>query len=191
MTELSTTTPNLWSYSRSDSSTGIPVLTQGTVGGAQQALRPVARATAVCMGSVTWILGARLQLRGVLLGCASPSLRKQKLAPKVAPASYAPRWPRQAGQPVDSLAPWRSVQAAGRAEHVPSVPEMMSIFGITPSRSPIPPPRAPYSPTAWTSSTKVIAPNSWATSHSSSSGHTAPAGTQTTLRAWRLRLLSW
>ncbi|TNN45314.1 hypothetical protein EYF80_044499 [Liparis tanakae] len=52
----------------------------------------------------------------------------------------------------------------------------MSILCMTRSRSPMPPPLGPYRPTAWTSSTKVMAPNSWATSHISSSGHTAPEG---------------
>lgn len=61
---------------------------------------------------------------------------------------------------------------------IPSVPEMMSILCMTLSLWPMPPPLGPYKPTAWTSSTKVMAPNLWAKSHISSSGHTAPEGSR-------------
>lgn len=54
----------------------------------------------------------------------------------------------------------------------------MSILCIIPSRSPIPAPRDPYSPTAWTSSTKVRAPYWWDTSHNSSRGQMAPEQSQ-------------
>lgn len=68
---------------------------------------------------------------------------------------------------------------------IPSVPEMMSILCMTLSLSPMPPPLGPYKPTAWTSSTKVMAPNLWAMSHISSSGHTAPEGS--TVVSWSFK----
>lgn len=77
--------------------------------------------------------------------------------------------------------PWNTNQVREtniRYDHwascLPSVPEITSILCVTLSLSPIPPPLGPYKPTAWTSSTNVMAPNLWATSHISSRGHTAP-----------------
>ena len=57
---------------------------------------------------------------------------------------------------------------------LPRVPLMMSHWSIHPSLSPTPAPCSPYSPTAWTSSTKVRAPYLWATSHISLSGEISP-----------------
>lgn len=77
--------------------------------------------------------------------------------------------------------PWNTNQVREikiRHDHwascLPSVPEITSILCVTLSLSPIPPPLGPYKPTAWTSSTNVMAPNLWATSQSSSRGHTEP-----------------
>ena len=62
---------------------------------------------------------------------------------------------------------------------LPRVPLMMSIWSIHPSLSPTPAPCSPYSPTAWTSSTKVRAPYLWATSHISLSGEISPIQNKT------------
>ena len=58
----------------------------------------------------------------------------------------------------------------------------MSISWSSPSRSPIPPSCCPYSPTACTSSTNVIALYLWAMSHNSCRGHTAPVEENTELQ---------
>ena len=58
---------------------------------------------------------------------------------------------------------------------LPSVPVIMVSLLACPSRSEMPPPLSPYSPTACTSSQKVMAPNSSARSQMSDSGATVPS----------------